>query len=167
MGAYPRDTGSNPVEGNWWALFSLIPSALYFIFLWHTNTHTQTHTQTHTHTHKHTHTQNEPVAFLLLSVSWFFRTREMEAIKRTEKRRQMQREGSFHFHFESTFKCSKLLFGQIYIVFCQNCFCFLTKIYLSPCVRLGITHCSNSHVGLLTLLVASTLAITAYLWWTL
>ena len=32
VGAYPRDTGSNPVEGEW-ALFSLIPSALSFVFL--------------------------------------------------------------------------------------------------------------------------------------
>ena len=31
MGAYPRDTGSNPVEGN--GHFSLIPSALSFVFL--------------------------------------------------------------------------------------------------------------------------------------
>ena len=31
-----------------WALFSLIPSALSFVFLWHTNTHTHTHTHTHT-----------------------------------------------------------------------------------------------------------------------
>ena len=27
-----------------WALFSLIPSALSFVFLWHTHTHTHTHT---------------------------------------------------------------------------------------------------------------------------
>ena len=35
-----------------WALFSLIPSALSFVFLWHTHTHTHTHpcTQWHTHT---------------------------------------------------------------------------------------------------------------------
>ena len=32
MGAYPRDTGSNPVEGNG-HFFSLIPSALSFVFL--------------------------------------------------------------------------------------------------------------------------------------
>ena len=34
MGAYPRDTGSNPVEGNG-HFFPLIPSALSFVFLWH------------------------------------------------------------------------------------------------------------------------------------
>ena len=35
-----------------WALFSLIPSALSFVFLWHTHTHThaRTHARTHTHT---------------------------------------------------------------------------------------------------------------------
>ena len=32
MGAYPRDTASNPVEGNG-HFFSLIPSALSFVFL--------------------------------------------------------------------------------------------------------------------------------------
>ena len=32
MGAYPRGTGSNHVEGNW-ALFLLMPSALTFVFL--------------------------------------------------------------------------------------------------------------------------------------
>ena len=34
VGAYPRGTGSNPVEGNG-HFFSLIPSALSFVFLWH------------------------------------------------------------------------------------------------------------------------------------
>ena len=31
-----------------WALFSLIPSTLSFVFLWHTHTHIHTHTHTHT-----------------------------------------------------------------------------------------------------------------------
>ena len=53
-----------------WALFSLIPSALSFVFLWHTHTHTHTlclpfvwhflviviHTHTHTHTLAHSRT---------------------------------------------------------------------------------------------------------------
>ena len=36
MGTYSRGTGSNPVEVN--RHFSLIPSALTFVFLWHTHT---------------------------------------------------------------------------------------------------------------------------------
>ena len=37
-------------ESRWgeWALFSLIPSALSFVFLWHTHTHTHTHAHAHT-----------------------------------------------------------------------------------------------------------------------
>ena len=36
VGAYPRGTGSNPVKGN--GHFFLIPSALSFVFFWHTHT---------------------------------------------------------------------------------------------------------------------------------
>ena len=68
MGAYPRGTGSNPVEGNR-HFFSRIPSALSFVFLWQTDRHTHpctharrhTHTRAHTHTHTHnTHTHTHP-----------------------------------------------------------------------------------------------------------
>ena len=55
MGAYPRDTGSNPVEGNG----HFFPSyrQLYLSSFFDTHTHTHTHTQKkNTHTHKHTHT---------------------------------------------------------------------------------------------------------------
>ena len=38
LGAYPRDTGSNPVKGN--GHFSLMPSALSFVFFSDTHTHT-------------------------------------------------------------------------------------------------------------------------------
>ena len=38
-----------------WALFSLIPSALSFVFLWHTHTHTHTHARTHARTRARTH----------------------------------------------------------------------------------------------------------------
>ena len=42
MGAYPRGTGSNPVEG----MGTFFPHAVssIFVFLWHTHTHTHTHT---------------------------------------------------------------------------------------------------------------------------
>ena len=41
VGAYPRGTGSNPVEGNGHSPPPPpIPSALSFVFLWHTPTHT-------------------------------------------------------------------------------------------------------------------------------
>ena len=66
-----------------WVLFSLMLSALFFMFLWqhththththkhshppthththaHTLSHTHTHTPTHTHTHTHTHTPTPP-----------------------------------------------------------------------------------------------------------
>ena len=43
MGAYPRGTGSNPVEG-YGHFFPSCRSALFFVFLWHTHTHTHTHT---------------------------------------------------------------------------------------------------------------------------
>ena len=39
-----------------WALFSRIPSALSFVFLWHAHTRARAHTHTHTHTHAHTRT---------------------------------------------------------------------------------------------------------------
>ena len=44
-------TGSNPVEGK--GTFFLIPSALSFVFLWHTHAHARARTHTHTHTHTH------------------------------------------------------------------------------------------------------------------
>ena len=40
-----------------WALFSLIPSALSFVFLWHTHIHTHTHARTHARMHTHTRTR--------------------------------------------------------------------------------------------------------------
>ena len=64
VGAYPRGTGSNPVEGNG----HFFPSyrQLYLSSFSDTHTHTHTHTtqhthmrtyaQAHTHTHTHTHT---------------------------------------------------------------------------------------------------------------
>ena len=53
MGAYPRDTGSNPVEGNG----HFFPSyrQLYLSSFFNTHTHTHTHTNgLHTHTHTQT-----------------------------------------------------------------------------------------------------------------
>ena len=61
VGAYPRGTGSNPVEGNGHFCPSYRQLYLSSFFDTHTNTHTYipTHTytctQTHTHTHTHTH----------------------------------------------------------------------------------------------------------------
>ena len=49
MGSYPRGTGSNPIEGNG-HFFSLMLSALSFVFLWRTHTHTHTHTHTRART---------------------------------------------------------------------------------------------------------------------
>ena len=54
MGAYPRGTGLNPVEGNG----HFFPSCrqLYLrLSLMHTHTRAQTHAHTRTHTHTHTH----------------------------------------------------------------------------------------------------------------
>ena len=52
VGAYPRGTGSNPVEGNG----HFFPSCrqLYLSSFSDTRTHARTHTRTHTHTHTHT-----------------------------------------------------------------------------------------------------------------
>ena len=44
MGAYPRDTGSNPVEGNG----HFFPSYRQLYLSSFFNTHTHTHTHTHT-----------------------------------------------------------------------------------------------------------------------
>ena len=53
MGAYPRDTGSNPVEDNG----DFFPSCrqLYLSSFFDTDTHRCTDRQTHMHTHAHTH----------------------------------------------------------------------------------------------------------------
>ena len=48
VGAYPRGTGSNPVEGNG-HFFPSYRQLYLFVFLWHTHTHA--HTRTHAHTH--------------------------------------------------------------------------------------------------------------------
>ena len=40
-----------------WAFFSLIPSALSFVFLWHTHTHTHTRAHMHAHMHVRAHVQ--------------------------------------------------------------------------------------------------------------
>ena len=48
-----------------WALFSLMPSALSFVFLWHTNTHT--------HTHTHTHHKDKHSSLLLSNITEFIR----------------------------------------------------------------------------------------------
>ena len=47
MGAYPKGTGSNPVEGNG-CFFSLMLTALSFVFLWHTRTRTRARAHVHT-----------------------------------------------------------------------------------------------------------------------
>ena len=44
MGAYPRGTGSNPVEGMG-TVFPHAVSSIFRISLTHTHTHTHTHTQ--------------------------------------------------------------------------------------------------------------------------
>ena len=59
MGTYPRDTGSNPVEGNGHFFPSYPQLNLSFFSLSlslshaHTHTHIHTHTQTHTLSHMH------------------------------------------------------------------------------------------------------------------
>ena len=53
MGAYPRGTGSNPVEENG-RFFHSCRQLYLSSFLWHTHTHTHTQTRTNTHTHTHT-----------------------------------------------------------------------------------------------------------------
>ena len=55
VGAYPRGTGSNPVEGNE-HFFPHTVSSIFRLSLTHTHTHTDTQTHTHSHTHTHTHT---------------------------------------------------------------------------------------------------------------
>ena len=56
MGAYPRDTGSNPVEGNGHFFPSYRQLYLSSFSDTHTHTHTHTHAHTHARTHTHTHT---------------------------------------------------------------------------------------------------------------
>ena len=55
MGAYPRDTGSNPVEGNG----HFFPSYRHLYLSSFFDTHTHTHTHTDTHIHKETGTRLE------------------------------------------------------------------------------------------------------------
>ena len=52
-GAYPRGTGSNPVEGNG-HFFPHTVGSIFHLSLTRTHTHTQTHAHAHTHTHAHT-----------------------------------------------------------------------------------------------------------------
>ena len=49
MGAYPRDTGSNPVEGNGHFFPSYRQLYLSSFFDTHTHTHARTHAHTYTH----------------------------------------------------------------------------------------------------------------------
>ena len=70
-----------------WALFSLIPSALSFVFLWHTHAHTHTHTRTrarmHTHTHARTHAHTHTaaaVSAIKSSTYWQSFRQEMKSV---------------------------------------------------------------------------------------
>ena len=51
MGAYPRGTGSNPIEGDG----HFFPSCRQLYLSSFSDTHTHTHTHTHSHTHMRTH----------------------------------------------------------------------------------------------------------------
>ena len=55
MGAYPRDTGSNSVEGNG-HFFPSYRQLYLSSFSDNTHTHTHTHVRSHVHMHAHTHT---------------------------------------------------------------------------------------------------------------
>ena len=67
MGAYPRGTGSNPVEGNGHFFPSCRQLYLSSFSDTHTHAHAYTDARTYTHTHTHTHTH----AYLLVRRSPF------------------------------------------------------------------------------------------------
>ena len=84
MGAYPRDTGSNPVEGNGHFFPSYRQLYLSSFFDTHTHTHTHTHTLSLTHSHTcartHAYTQkgNTKITLYVLSFHFFLFTNKEE-----------------------------------------------------------------------------------------